>query len=88
MTNTLKGIAEKLLRFPLEHSLTLPEDKGIQNAIRKLTPFHKLDQNLPLKRVIDAWVSEWLLTQPYAPLQEECLTMIGTPLFPISEHHR
>ncbi len=81
VTNTLKGIAEKLLRFPLEHSLTLPEDKGIQNAIRKLTPFHKLDQNLPLKRVIDAWVSEWLLTQPYAPLQEECLTMIGTPSF-------
>ena len=77
VVETLNGICEKLLRFPLEHSLTLPEDRGIQNAIRKLTPFHQLDAELPSKRVIDLWVSEWLIQQSYAPLQEECLPISG-----------
>jgi flagellar biosynthesis protein FlhG len=81
VVETLRGICEKLLQFPLEHTLTIPEDKGIQNAIRKLTAFHQLNEDLSIKKVINAWVGEWLISQPYAPLQEECLMMIGTPSF-------
>lgn len=81
VVETLNGICEKLLRFPLEHSLTLPDDKGIQNAIRKLIPFQQISEELPSKRVIKLWVNEWLVKQSYAPIQEDCLLMIGSPSF-------
>ena len=81
VVQTLKGICDQRLQFPLKHCLTIPEDKGIQNAIRKLTPFHQLSEEMITKKVVEEWVDCWLLDQPYVALQEEYLMMIDTPSF-------
>lgn len=81
VVSTLKGICDQRLQFPLEHCLTIPEDKGIQNAIRKLTPFQQLSSEILTKKLVDEWVEQWLLDQSYVAMQEDYLMMIDTPSF-------
>ena len=79
VVGTLSKICQKSLALTLTHSLTLPEEPKIRGLVRKLKSLSTLDSELPISVQLNKWVNQWLLTQPYAALQEGALDHIGKP---------
>ena len=79
VVGTLSKICQKSLALSLDHTLTLPDEQKVRSLVRKLRSLSQLDKGISIKSKVDLWVKKWLLTQPYAALQENSLDMLGSP---------
>lgn len=77
----LGAICRQYLHTDLDHALTLPEDKALRGAIRRLRALHELDPASPFAVAIDGWVKQMLREAPYAPIHEDFLPLVGAPSF-------
>lgn len=77
----LGAICRQYLHTDLEHALTLPEDKALRGAVRRLRPLHELEANSPFAVAVGEWVGRMLSEAPYAPIHEDFLPLVGAPSF-------
>ena len=79
VVGTLSKICQRSLALSLTHTLTLLDEPKVRSFVRKLKSLSELDPDLSIRAQIHKWVAQWLVTQPYAALQESALDRVGSP---------